>query len=421
MNVGIFPDCSAAAELSIESLSVDCDSFENYAGVEAHEVTEAELKQQMAKGHIAAFDTVAQLRAFVNGDPVLSKLGLIIKVRNGKITVRMILDTTASGIKYVTGKSQRVILPGLFDAVLRLLALLTESHKNGGEVGAFVLDFSDAFWQIPIADNELRFFCATSLIDQIRKYIVFLRAAQGSRAAPLLWARLAALLMRLTQSLFKPTEVNLMCFVDDPLAALRGSELERNTHAAMIMLVWEALDFKLAYHKGQLAKTVTWIGGTLACEAAGVRASVKTAIVDDIKDDLRKFIKSNVISHKDLHSLVGKPGHCAGLLITMRPFLQPLWAALYSDAPTASPHNTVWTKQIAATLQWFSAFFDGAVGGASASTPSLGGWADGCHTMATSPITFPAPSPAMMKPYTVTVLAAPRASRSGSALRFSSP
>jgi hypothetical protein len=362
-DVGIFPDCAADAEQAIESLSTDWEGFTNYSGVEAHEVTEAELSQHICKGHIEAFDSMEDLRARVCGDPVLSKLGLIIKTRNGKTKARMILDTKASGIKYVTGKSQRVILPRLFDAVLRLLGLMSSAQKVGGEVSAFVLDFSDAFWQIPIAEDELRFFCVTALINSIRKYMVLLRAAQGSRAAPLLWARLAALLMRLTQSLFQPADVNLMCFVDDPLAALRGSELERRTQAAIIMLVWEALDFKLAYHKGQLSTTVTWIGGTLTCESNGVRAAVKEAIVQDVKADLQKFARANVISRKELHSLVGKLAHCAGLLIIMRPFLQPLWAALYAECPTGAPLNIIWIKQISTTLQWLNAFFNGAVGG----------------------------------------------------------
>ena len=202
------------------------------------------MVQHISKGHIASFDTIDDFRKFVKGDPVLSKLGLILKTRNGTTKARMILDTKASGIKYVTGKSQRVILPRLFDAVLRLLCLLSLAASAGGDISAFVFDFSDAFWQIPIAADELRFFCVTSLIKSIRKYMAFLRAAQGSRAAPLLWAKLAALLMRLTQSLFLPSDVNLMCFVDDPLAALRGTELEKRTQVAVIVLVWEALDFK---------------------------------------------------------------------------------------------------------------------------------------------------------------------------------
>jgi hypothetical protein len=163
--------------------------------------------------------------------------------------------------------------------------------------------------------------------------------------------------------LFTSSQVNLMCFVDDPIAALRGTALERRTFVAMIILVWEALDFQLAYHKGQLSKVVTWIGGTLTCEATGVRAKVKDAIIDDVKSDLLRLLPTNLISHKDLHSLVGKLAHCAGLLIIMRPFLQPLWAALYADGPTGAPSNTIWIKQILGTLQWLNAFFNGSVGG----------------------------------------------------------
>lgn len=41
--------------------------------------------------------------------------------------------------------------------------------------------------------------------------------------APILWARLAALVMRLTQSLFTLEEVALVCYVDDPLSVLRSN------------------------------------------------------------------------------------------------------------------------------------------------------------------------------------------------------
>ena len=194
---------------------------------------------------------------------MLNKLGLIVKTRNNVTKARMILDTKESGAKRITAKTQRVILPRLFDAVIRLLLLLsmvTSGDTDGIE--AFVLDFSDAFWQMPIRQEELRFFCATAILKGRRQYLVFLRAAQGSATAPLLWARLAALVMRLTQSLFSPERLSLMCYVDDPLAALRGSKEDRMVSAAMMVLVWEALGFKLAFAKGQLAQTVTWIGGT---------------------------------------------------------------------------------------------------------------------------------------------------------------
>ena len=54
----------------------------------------------------------------------------------------------------------------------------------------------------------------------------------------------------------------------------------------------------------------------------------------------------NVISKKELHSLIGKLGHAAGLLIIMRPFLEPLRAALYATDNGDAPLNAIWTKQI---------------------------------------------------------------------------
>ena len=65
------------------------------------------------------------------------------------------------------------------------------------------------------------------------------------------------MLCRLTQSLFDPKVLRLMCYVDDPLAALRGSTEARRLNAAIMVLVWSALGFKLAFPKGQLSTSVT--------------------------------------------------------------------------------------------------------------------------------------------------------------------
>ena len=89
-----------------------------------------------------------------------------------------------------------------------------------------------------------------------------------------------------------------MCYVDDPLVALHGAERARARNAALIVLVWEALGFKLAYAKGQLSDEVTWIGATLRWEPDGVRAWIKEALVSDIKTDLELFMGGNVMSTK---------------------------------------------------------------------------------------------------------------------------
>ena len=122
-----------------------------------------------------------------------------------------------------------------------------------------------------------------------RKFLAFTRAAQGSANAPLLWAQVVALVMRLTQALFSSDEVRLMCYVDDPLAILRGTEEYRNRMTAVIILVWEALGFGLAYPKGQLAHKVTWIGGTLAIHTDSITAEIKQSIISNAIICIRSY------------------------------------------------------------------------------------------------------------------------------------
>ena len=109
--------------------------------------------------------------------------------------------------------------------------------------------------------------------------------------------------------------------MDDPIAAMRGTDEDRMVYAAMLILVWEAAGFGLSYHKGQLDESATWIGATLSTESDGVRAKIKQSIVEDICGDLERILSQNVVSKKELHSLIGKLGHCASLLIIMSPFL----------------------------------------------------------------------------------------------------
>ena len=132
---GIFPDVSAPSEQAPEDLRCDLDTFRNYAGVEDHATTEGGMRNHMDKHHVAAFDTIGELREYVGGEPILSKLGIIEKVRNGVTSARTILDTKESGVKYTTAKTQHAILPRLFDAVLSMLLLLPMLTDQAREKG----------------------------------------------------------------------------------------------------------------------------------------------------------------------------------------------------------------------------------------------------------------------------------------------
>ena len=109
----------------------------------------------------------------------------------------------------------------------------------------------------------------------------------------------------------------------------------------LMVLIWAALGFKLAFSKGQQGTQVTWIGGTFWIEKLGVRAFVKQSIVEDIQGMLIQFRATNVVGEKDIRSLIGKLNHVAGLLIVMRPFMDPLWAAWAAESPNRHP-GCVW-------------------------------------------------------------------------------
>eukprot|EP00971_Amphidinium_carterae_P317732 6316215-Amphidinium_carterae.3 len=51
---------------------------------------------------------------------------------------------------------------------------------------------------------------------------------QGSCKALQVWARLAALLGRVLQSLYDPSEARLQLYVDDPLLTIRGADGDLN-------------------------------------------------------------------------------------------------------------------------------------------------------------------------------------------------
>ena len=93
-------------------------------------------------------------------------------------------------------------------------------------------------------------------------------------------------------------------------------------------------------------------------EEGGIRARVKQSIIEDILIDLEKFKSQNVITKKDLCSLLGKLSHVSGLLVVMRPFMQPMWAAWGAPSPKDKP-GCIWARQIEQEVTWFRAFFEG--------------------------------------------------------------
>jgi hypothetical protein len=224
VSCGIFPDIGDEPDLPHESLVTDFGSFKNYSGVDDDEVAAQEIAHHIKQGHLLPFSSLDDLTSFLGGEaPILNKIGIISKTRSGITKKRMILDTNASNIKEASATYQRVLLPRLLDAIFQGLILFDKCTPEE-DMEWFVLDFTEAFWQVPLHPAERRFFCAMIDTAGVRQYLVFLRTVQGSRSAPLTWARVAALVMRLTQSLFYPSRsayIALWTTQSPPSGALR--------------------------------------------------------------------------------------------------------------------------------------------------------------------------------------------------------
>ena len=76
---GIFLKCPRPADLQPQDLHCDGQQFRKYPGVEEQYITGVELTAHLAKGHLAAFDSYAELTDFVDCPELIpNKLGLIV-------------------------------------------------------------------------------------------------------------------------------------------------------------------------------------------------------------------------------------------------------------------------------------------------------------------------------------------------------
>ena len=371
---GVFPPLLRPDEaVPKESLrfaeEAEAEAFVNYETIEGDD--EAEVAEELEKheqlSRLATFDDWPSLLSYLEDQrPVLSKLGLVVKVRAGKRKLRIILDAKSSSVSKAAVRHERMINPRVLDATNAAMAHLAHNHREERKgrrnwvdsgVEFLVIDVEGAFWLVPLAQADRRFFT----FKFRGRYWVYLVTAQGSRTAPITWGRIAALLCRLTQGVFEPHLVRINMFVDDPILSLRGSQEVRRFHAAMFILLWRALDFPLQFAKARLGPSVEWIGATLSIHPLGLQASAKPDILDELSADLDWIEPTNVISKKDVRSLAGRSSHIATLVPAWRPFLAELWAALATD-PAGAPPGCVWTRQIRPTTRWMRAFIAGRSG-----------------------------------------------------------
>ena len=350
--------------VSVDTLFTDFEGFENYLGVESSEEAKAAIKSYADKGYIREFATLNELRQHLGAEPILSKLGCIVRSKTNPVTnvvttkTRIILDCRRSQVSSAAARTHKSVLPRTSDAIQQALYMMSDCG-SGESVTFLVADIVDAFWLIPLRYSERRFFCA----KLSGRYYCFERTAQGSRAAPLTFAAIIALASRWVQSVAstplkhgnKTGEAILQTYVDDPLFAIRGDPLRQSRIAVIILLAWSIMGFPLAFHKAVFANNLTWIGIQLHIESDGIRAVVPENKVAELQGLVTQALKNNVISKKVLRTIIGKAMSIASVLYCWRPFIQELYTALYAK-DTHAPVGCVWIKQIRHSFVWILTF-----------------------------------------------------------------
>ena len=340
-NTGVFPatdDVAAAIKLSaaVGTLHEDWDgSARNYQSFyEAGEKAQNELDRLVQEGWAISHESWDSVVAAVGPNAVVTPIACIIKVKAGKEKVRLVVDMRRSGVNGQMKVLERVILPRISD-VGKSLQELTKVNCDDQFLEFCIADFSDAFYTMKVHPDEL---CNIVVKDMFGKYLTITVCSFGLAAAPLLWGRLASMIMRVSQACLLGHEGRVQCFVDDPMIMVTGrTKSDRTWSILMYLLCWSALGFKVAWHKVNRGFTVDWIGVSLSLERFYHNDSdwgevLHVALSEDKTSKLLEILSSLVekplIPIKQLQHAAGLLGWMSSIIPLARPWMSMVWAAL---------------------------------------------------------------------------------------------
>jgi len=154
---GIFPQYTEeedSAAVDAELLRTDPDHC-NYSGVEDDDEVAEELQRLEAARYVRKFGTLEQATKYLKGAPILSKLGVIRKTRNGVTKNRLVVDSKRSRVSSATSGFERTLLPRSLDVVHDSLDLMAtqdgpivqgaDGPDDAAALEFLIADFKDAF------------------------------------------------------------------------------------------------------------------------------------------------------------------------------------------------------------------------------------------------------------------------------------
>ena len=219
------------------------------------------------------------------------------------------------------------------------------------------------FKQLVVEASERRFLAGAARVKGQNGFFCYRTVLFGVVSGPLVWGRLAALIMRMTAALTSRRSSTFQCYVDDPLFSFLGSKEKRDGSAAMILLLWEALGLKLSWKKGAKGDQVEWIGAEL--KFARDEHGKITAVVVTITEDKAKKMQATItailregvlIRRASLRAFAGLCSWVSSVTPVLRPFCQMLWAATTAPPAGRESRELVSRARVKRPLEWIQEF-----------------------------------------------------------------
>ena len=213
---GVFPQLTGTPvdSPSEAELRRPWDEWENWPSAEEeHEALVKLVREAEEKGFCKITADPEVARQILGADPVLSKLGVIVKHQgeNQEKKTRIIWDLRQSGLNNKCNPAERVVLPRLLDVVTDSLRLL----KTEGAVTFAAVDIKDAFHNVPASSDRKYTVASAELEDKKQFFIIYGFLVFGSRSSPTIWGRFAALLGRILAATVPENRTHI--YVDDPI------------------------------------------------------------------------------------------------------------------------------------------------------------------------------------------------------------
>ena len=147
-----------------------------------------------------------------------------------------------------------------------------------------------------------------------------------------------------------------------------GPQVSRTHTIAKTLTLWAALGGRVALHKADRGSEIKWIGAVFKIVPGGIQVTID-------KERAMKLLKitQEGLAHKGLvyniRSLAGELSWVAGLVPTIRPFVNMIWAAAYNMEDQHSgngrkrPRDAAFAKMVKLPFLWLNKFLKGQHGG----------------------------------------------------------